>query len=152
MAKGLIRRCSVLRIPTIAVLSMGLLASGAQAGGPPKGSSAQVGQAHAVVAHVDRAADGKGVLVLLNATLDAPVSAVERVVGEVAAWPDWIPRMTAVTALSGDEKLRDFETRVDLPWPLSDVREHLRMKREQTGRGVRFTWSQVTGDLRHNEG
>ncbi len=102
---------------------------------------------------VSPAGDGRGVSVVLDAVVLAPASAVEQVVGDVSLYPNWIPGFRAVRPVGeggGDEHL--FETDVDLPWPLAAIRERIGMKREEVRGGTRYSWVQVSGDLRRNEG
>lgn len=102
--------------------------------------------------HVKTASDGRGVNVLLDATVRAPASAVEQVVADLRNYPYWVPGFRAVRMLSSASGQQIFETDVDLPWPMRDVSERLVMKREAIPGGVRYAWTQLHGDLRRNDG
>src|SRR5205807_1151283 len=126
------------RVRVLLALSIAALAASAGAApAPSTAASVPVPSAAAIrTVHVERASGG-GVMVLVDATIAAPAAAVAQVVGEVDAWPSWIPRMTAVRPINpagdstGDSAggatrahatgTQVFETDVDLPWPLSDV-------------------------------
>lgn len=148
------RPWSLLHLPALALaIATGVVSRAAPV---PETSAADPLPAGIRSVHIERARDGGGILVLVDAVVAAPPASVAQVVADVDDWPDWIPRMTAVRPLGGDDARREFETDVHLPWPLSDVREHLRMTRrvarDDGGEGVRFEWVQVEGDLRRNEG
>lgn len=101
----------------------------------------------------DRAEDGRGLVVDFAAVVAAPVDAVARVLADVGAYADWVPRMKSARALpQGDGADQLFESTMGLPWPLGDVRALVAMRRDPRGPGVRLSWQQIRGDFRRYDG
>jgi uncharacterized membrane protein len=95
---------------------------------------------------------GDALEIELEATLDAPIGQVERVLMEVQYWPDWIPHLRRAKTLEADRRHVVLTTEIDLPWPVSDVNETVRIERRRTRNGVELSWRHVRGDLVKNEG
>src|SRR5215467_13472819 len=72
---------------------------------------------------------GKALQVQLAATVDAPLVQVERVLMEVQYWPHWIPHLRSTRVLEADAGHIVLATEIDLPWPVSDVNETVRIDR-----------------------
>ena len=115
---------------------------------------AELGPRTPLTVRIASAADSRGVFVDVRMLVDAPLADVERVVGDIDSYPDWVPNMIRahVTARDAEPGSLVFETTVHLPWPLHDVNERLRMRRVATPTSVELSWWQVRGDLRRNEG
>src|SRR5262245_45173258 len=77
----------------------------------------------------ERAADGRGLVVHMHSKVDAPSEAIEGVLLDVEAYPQWVPRLRDVRSVISERDHRLFEGVLDLPWPLADVRETVDMTR-----------------------
>jgi hypothetical protein len=79
----------------------------------------------------------------------APLQAVEETVGDMLTYPDWVPVIRRAFVADGGT----VETHLKLPWPIGELHELVRMRRQPLGRGaVVLTWEQVRGDLARDEG
>jgi len=111
---------------------------------------ALLGGSSSAVIEVRRA--GNAVEIELETTVDAPLKQVERVLMEVQYWPDWIPHLRSARTLEADDRHILLATEIDLPWPVSDVKETVRLERRRIKGGVELSWRHVRGDLVKNEG
>jgi uncharacterized membrane protein len=96
--------------------------------------------------------DGKAIAVQMTTTVDAPLAQVERVLMEVQYWPHWIPHLRSTRTLEADDGHIVLATEIDLPWPVSDVNETVRIDRRRIKGGIELAWRHVKGDLVRNEG
>jgi hypothetical protein len=111
--------------------------------------AAQAGETNRDVAvHVTRAVNGPGVTVEVTGLVASPLAIVAGVIGDVTTYPSWIP---AITEAAREDDV--CETRWKLPWPVGRFHERVRMERRDGADGsITFSWQQVSGALRRNEG
>jgi len=74
---------------------------------------------------VNRVPHSRAVAVSMQVEVDAPLVYVQRVLLEVPAYPDWIPRVQWVRVRATGSRWLLCESALNLPWPLEDVRETL---------------------------
>src|SRR5215472_1943359 len=101
---------------------------------------------------VNRVPHSRAVAVSMQVEVDAPLVYVQRVLLEVPAYPDWIPRVQWVRVRATGSRWLLCESALNLPWPLEDVRETVRVEWRRVRAGALITWQHVRGDLRRNQG
>ncbi len=101
---------------------------------------------------VARAADGAGIDNHIESVVQAPSWAVEAVILDTGGYPKWFPSSQSVRVLEAQPNVVLFEGRFRLPWPVGEVGERLRLRRQVVAADVVVEWEQERGDFRRNQG